>query len=104
IMLKSDTTCFYFVLNPEILPILETNKAIDLLDQYHLHVKTIFVNKVLPEEADGTFLEQRRQHEKQYLKDIENTFPKQRKIYIPLLPHDITTLQELDAISEHYQL
>src|SRR5690625_858695 len=104
ILLESDKTGFVFVLNPERLPILETKKAIGLLDQYHLHVKTVFVNKVLPEEADGTFLEQRRQREKQYLKDIEDTFSEQRKIYIPLLPHDITTLDELDAFSEHYQL
>ena len=104
ILLESDKTGFVFVLNPERLPILETKKAIDLLDQYHLHVNTIFVNKVLPDEADGTFLEQRRQHEKQYLQDIEEIFQKQRKIHIPLLPHDITTLDALDAFSAHYQL
>lgn len=104
ILLESDKTGFVFVLNPERLPILETKKAIDLLDQYHLHVNTIFVNKVLPDDADGEFLKQRRRHEKQYLEDIEETFPNQRKIHIPLLPHDITTLEELDAFSEHYQL
>ncbi|WP_052254529.1 ArsA family ATPase [Salinicoccus sp. YB14-2] len=104
ILLESDKTGFVFVLNPERLPILETKKSIDLLDQYHLHVNTIFVNKVLPDEADGTFLEQRRQHEKQYLQDIEEIFQKQRKIHIPLLPHDITTLDALDAFSAHYQL
>src|SRR5690625_5876896 len=58
IMLESDKTGFIFVLNPERLPILETRKAIDLLDQYHLHVKTIIVNKVLTDEAHGSFLEQ----------------------------------------------
>lgn len=104
ILLESDKTGFIFVLNPERLPILETKKAIDFLDQYHLHVNTVFVNKVLPAEADGSFLAQRRRHEKQYLQDIEETFPEQRKIHIPLLPHDITTLEELDAFSGHYQL
>ncbi|SOC40674.1 ArsA family ATPase [Salinicoccus kekensis] len=104
IMLESDKTGFIFVLNPERLPILETRKAIDLLDQYHLHVRTIIVNKVLPDEADGAFLEQRRTHEKGYLEDIEETFPDQRKIHVPLLPHDITTLDELDAFSRHYVL
>ncbi|SDK31355.1 ArsA family ATPase [Lacicoccus qingdaonensis] len=104
ILLESDKTGFIFVLNPERLPILETKKAIDLLDQYHLHVNTVFVNKVLPAEVDGSFLAQRRRHEKQYLQDIEETFPNQRKIHIPLLPHDITTLEELDAFSGHYQL
>ena len=104
IMLESDKTGFIFVLNPERLPILETKKAIDLLDQYHLHVKTVIVNKVLPDEADGTFLAQRREHEKRYMQEIEDTFPEQRKIFVPLLPHDITTLDELDAFSEHYIL
>ena len=102
ILLDHQRTGFVFVLNPERLPIMETKKAIDLLDKYHLHVKTLIVNKVLPEEADGAFLEKRREHEKQYLQQIEEVFAKQKLIYVPLLSHDITNREELDSFSNYY--
>lgn len=99
ILLDGSLTGFVFVLNPERLPIEETKKAIDLLDQYHLHVKTLIVNKVLPEDADGEFMIQRRQHEQQYKEMIRNSFQKQEKIYVPLFPHDIIKQEHLETIS-----
>lgn len=104
ILLESGKTGFIFVLNPERLPILETKKAVDLLDQYHLHVKTLIVNKVLPDEADGSFLEQRRQYEGRYLREIEDTFTDQKLIHVPLLPHDVTSVDELDKFSGYYEM
>jgi|SRR5699024_6151856 len=104
ILLESGKTGFIFVLNPERLPILETKKAVDLLDQYHLHVKTLIVNKVLPDEADGSFLEQRRQYEGRYLRKIEDTFTDQKLIHVPLLPHDVTSVDELDKFSGYYEM
>lgn len=43
VLLDGKVTGFVFVMNPERLPILETQKAIELLDKYHLHVKTLIV-------------------------------------------------------------
>ncbi|MFC2947405.1 ArsA family ATPase [Virgibacillus sediminis] len=103
ILLDDKVTGFIFVLNPERLPILETRKAVQLLDDYHLHVKTIIINKVLPEEADGEFLTQRRNHEKQYLKTIEQTFEEQELVYVPLFPHDITDEEQLQRFSNYYR-
>ncbi|WP_100011135.1 ArsA family ATPase [Lentibacillus sediminis] len=102
ILLDGKRTGFVFVLNPERLPILETKKAIELLDQYHLHVRTLIVNKVLPEDADGTFLKQRKVHEQQYMRMIEETFPKQKRIYIPLFSQDISNKEQLEAFSNFY--
>src|SRR5690606_34637867 len=76
ILLDEKETGFIFVLNPERLPILETKKALELLHKYHLHVKTLIVNKILPEEADGEFLLERKKHEKKYVELIEETFKK----------------------------
>ncbi|WP_188454591.1 ArsA family ATPase [Virgibacillus oceani] len=103
ILLDPHKTSFVFVLNPERLPILETNKAIQLLDKYHLHVKSLIVNKVLPEDADGDFIIKRREHEKQYLDMIEKTFEKQRLVYVPLFANDITCKQELEEFSIYFQ-
>ncbi|GAB3064217.1 ArsA family ATPase [Virgibacillus ainsalahensis] len=103
VLLDGNETGFIFVLNPERLPILETKKAVELLDKYHLHVKTLIVNKVLPDHADGLFLKQRREHEKEYLSLIEDTFTQQELIYVPLFSHDITNKQQLEKFSTYYR-
>lgn len=103
VLLNDELTGFIFVLNPERLPILETKKALELLHKYQLHVNTLIVNKVLPEEADGEFLKERKKHEKQYVKQIEETFPKQQLIYVPLFSRDIVDKQHLTSYSEFLQ-
>lgn len=103
VLLDDELTGFIFVLNPERLPILETQKALELLHKYQLHVNTLIVNKVLPEEADGAFLKERKKHEKQYVKQIEETFPKQQLIYVPLFSRDIVDKQHLTLYSEFLQ-
>ncbi|MGY0692162.1 ArsA family ATPase [Virgibacillus sp. FSP13] len=101
-LLNPALTSFIFVLNPERLPILETEKAIKLLDRYHLHVKTLIVNKVLPENTDGEFLQKRKEYEKQHLQMIEETFTKQQLIRVPLFSRDITSKQDLEEFSTHF--
>lgn len=103
ILLDEKETGFIFVLNPERLPILETKKALELLHKYHLHVKTLIVNKILPEEADGEFLLERKKHEKKYVELIEETFTKQQLIYIPLFRQDIISKTQLELFSGHFK-
>lgn len=102
ILLDPKQTGFIFVLNPERLPILETEKALELLGKYDLHVETILVNKVLPDEVDGEFFLKRREHEQQYVKQIEKSFNEQQRIYIPLFSHDILNKQELEEFSHYF--
>ncbi|WAA13190.1 ArsA family ATPase [Fervidibacillus halotolerans] len=101
ILLNHDETAFLFVLNPERLPIMETEKATRLLDQYHLHVKTLVVNKVLPEQVEGDFLQERKKHEKVHLEWINRTFQNKQLIFIPFFSKDITTKEQLRLVSEY---
>lgn len=103
VLLDPKQTSFIFVLNPERLPILETKKALELLDNYHLHVKTLIVNKILPENPEGEFLSQRKKHEKQYVSQIEETFTKQELVYIPFFSNDINDREQLQQFSEYFQ-
>ncbi|WP_404452399.1 ArsA family ATPase [Virgibacillus necropolis] len=103
ILLDPKQTSFVFVLNPERLPILETKKALELLDNYHLHVKTLIVNKILPENPEGEFLSKRKEHERQYVTMIEDTFNKQELFYVPLFSNDITDKQQLEHFSGYFQ-
>ncbi|MFC7060884.1 ArsA family ATPase [Halobacillus seohaensis] len=101
IILDSKQTGFIFVLIPERLPILETQQAIKQLDQHHLHIKTLIVNKVLPDYADGVFLERRRKQEQNYLNEIDRTFSKQRKIRVPLFEEDVYDMEQLSTFADH---
>lgn len=102
VLLNEAETGFIFVLNPERLAILETKKALELLHNYHLHVKTLIVNKVLPEEADGQFLMERKKHEEKYIKLIKETFPNQQLIFIPLFSQDIVSKDQLELFSKQF--
>ncbi|WP_102262790.1 ArsA family ATPase [Mesobacillus jeotgali] len=99
ILLDETQTQYVFVLNAERLPILETAKAIDTLHHHGIHVNSIVVNKVIPDEADGRFMEQRRTNERVYLDEIKDKFKNQRQIFLPLLEHDISSLATLELIS-----
>ncbi|MCH4826452.1 MAG: ArsA family ATPase [Planococcus sp. (in: firmicutes)] len=103
LLLNEKETGFIFVLNPERLPILETKKALDLLHNYQLHVKTLIINKVLPEEADGEFLRERKKHEKKYMQQIEETFSTQKLVYVPLFSQDIISKKQLALFSEYFK-
>lgn len=100
IILDKNQTDFLFVLNPERLPILETKKAIDQLETHDLHVRTLIVNKVLPDYADGEFLEKRRKRERIYLQEIKDTFQSQTFIHIPLMEEDVSDIEKLNRFAE----
>ncbi|WP_227394720.1 ArsA family ATPase [Jeotgalibacillus aurantiacus] len=99
LLLNPKETGFVFVLNPERLPILETEKALKLLSQYDLHVKTLIVNKVLPDEVEGSFMAERKKHEKPNLERIRETFRKQDLIYVPFSSQDIMNKELLEWFS-----
>lgn len=103
VLLDGKVTGFIFVINPERLPIRETQKAIQLLDKYHLHVKTLIINKILPENAEGDFLLQRKAHERQYIDMIKETFTEKHLIYVPLFSNDIINKQQLEEFSNYYE-
>ena len=103
VLLDPEQTGFIFVLNPERLPILETKKALDLLDNYDLHVTTLIINKVLPDEADGDFIRERKKHEVKYVRLINETFSKQQLIFVPWFSQDIISGSQLELFSEYLQ-
>jgi arsenite-transporting ATPase len=84
-----DRVAFVFVTIPELLPILETQKAVEALGRYGIPIGAVYVNRVLPESGDGRFLERRRERESEYLDRIENAFERQAVHRIPLLETDV---------------
>jgi arsenite/tail-anchored protein-transporting ATPase len=100
ILLDQRKTGFIFVLIPERLPILETEKAVRLMFKHSLNIGGLVINKVLPLGADGEFLQKRRNQEKIYLQMINEKFINQTFYQTPLLEEDICTLPLLEKFAK----
>lgn len=94
-------TAFAFVVIPERLPILETAKAVGALHKYRIPVGGVFVNRVLPEHAEGEFLQRRRERERKYLDVIAATFADHPIHHVPLLDADVVGMPALRALGEN---
>lgn len=103
ILLDQKRTGFIFVLIPERLPILETEKAIEMMSNHGLKIGGLIINKILPVQADGKFLEKRRDQEKLYLKMMIEKFTNQTLFRIPLLEEDICSIRHLEKFVDNLQ-
>ena len=97
-LLDPAATAFYLVLNPDKLSILESAKALESLSKVHVPVAGLIVNRVLPEEAGGAFLDARRRQEAPYLQEIERKFKGLPRVMLPLWPDDVHGLTAIGRI------
>ncbi len=102
ILTDSKRTSFIFVLIPERLPIWETEKAVGSLTKYGIPVGALFVNRVLPPEAGGAFLEGRRQQEAEYLERIHREFREFPLRQVPLMESDVVGVDALRQLAVSY--
>ena len=98
LLLDSGQSAFILVLNPEKLPLMESQKAYQALQQMRIPVQLLIVNRVLPDSADGDFLSIRRWQEAEYLAEIKNSFQSLKRCYIPLLSRDVHGLESLNIV------
>jgi len=92
-------TAFVLVLTPERLPILESAKALKILQRFRVPVAALVVNRVLPVEADGAFLADRREQEAAHLAEIQRRFGGLTQWRLPLLSRDVQGLAALRAVA-----
>ncbi len=89
LFLDTDATAFLLVLNQDKLSILESKKAIGLLERYRVPITAIVVNRTLPRDVDGEFMKQRRLLEEKYRDEIDYEFSTLPRVFVPLFPHDV---------------
>ncbi len=98
VMLDPATTGFILVMIPERLPILESLKAAESLRGSGVPILGLVVNRVLPEEPLGEFLELRREQEADFLSRIEDGFSGVPKVVLSMLPRDVEGIETLRAL------
>ncbi|EGN74256.1 arsenite-activated ATPase ArsA [Idiomarina sp. A28L] len=98
ILKDAEHTALLFVLTPEKLPILETERAVKSLLAAKLPIAGLLVNRVLPANADGGFLAQRRELEQHRLVEIDKIFKQLPRYRVPLQATDIEGVEGLRSL------
>ena len=98
LLTDTNVTAFLMVINAERLPILESRKTLDILKAFNVPVAGMIVNRLLPPDAKGEFLRDRRLQEDKYRAEIDQTFSELRRVYVHLLPHDVHGIATLRMI------
>lgn len=98
-LVSGRTTGFVLVLIPERLPIEETSRAIEQLDEVGVKVGGLVLNRVLPEATTDPFLSARRRQERVYLDEIDRRFASHPIVRMPQFESDVYGMAALDRIS-----
>ena len=99
-LMQHNFTGFVLVLVPERLPIEESARAAGTLRDSNVNVCGIIVNRILPENLNGSFYEARRKQEQIYSEEIRRRFAEYPSIWIRQFETDIYGIKNLERLSE----
>ena len=98
-LLSPRTSAFVLVLVAERLPIEETARAIDQLNEAGVTVAGLVVNRVLPASSPDPFLQSRHDQEQVYLDEIDRRFAGHSRVRVPQMPSDVHGIGALEQLS-----
>jgi len=99
-LLSPRISAFVLVLVAERLPIEETSRAIEQLDEAGVTIGGLVVNRVLPATSPDPFLQSRHAQEVVYLDEIDRRFAKYSRVRVPQLPSDVHGIKTLEALAK----
>ncbi len=94
-------TSIRLLLNPEKMVIKEAQRTYTYLNLYEYPVDAVVCNRIIPERADGTYLEKWKKVQTEYLHDIEERFSPLPIMKVPLLDCEAVGLKKLDELGDH---
>jgi arsenite-transporting ATPase len=104
ILTDKDKTAFFFVIVPEEMIILDTEKAAGLFAKFDVPIVGYVVNRVLPADLAGQvippYLQKRLTMQGDYLRKIDKIFGKQVVGRVPELERDITGLVMIERLAD----
>src|SRR5438552_6022792 len=103
ILTDKDRTAFFFVVVPEQMIILDTEKAAQLFAKFDVPIAGYIVNRVLPAELARQelppYLQNRLQVQNRYLEELTQTFGAQLVGSVPELERDVTGLPMIERLA-----
>jgi len=104
ILTDQQKTAFFFVIIPEEMALLDTQKAAGLFAKYRVPLSGYVVNRVIPPELGQQnipeYLRHRLEMQEGYLKRIDDLFGQQVLARIPEFERDITGLPMIEKVAE----
>jgi arsenite/tail-anchored protein-transporting ATPase len=104
ILTDRQRTAFFFVLVPEEMIILDTQKAAELFARFDVPVSGYVVNRVLPDELRGAriplYLQNRMEMQQKHLASIRATLGHQILAYVPEMERDVTGLPMIERLAQ----
>jgi arsenite-transporting ATPase len=104
ILTDKDKTSFFFVLIPEEMIILDTQKAASMFAKYNVPLAGYIVNRVIPPELASQnipdYLRNRMQMQNGYLDKIDRTFGSGVLARVPEFERDITGLEMIEKVAD----
>ncbi len=103
ILTDKQKTAFFFVLVPEEMIILDTQKAAGLFAKFNVPLSGYIVNRVIPPELTQqdipAYLRNRIEMQRQYLDKINRTFGDEVLAWVPEFERDITGLPMIEKVA-----
>jgi arsenite-transporting ATPase len=104
ILTDREKTAFFFVVTPEEMIIIDTQKAAKLFAKYQVPISGYIVNRVIPPELAQKdipeYLRYRIEMQKRYLEKIDETFGVEVLTQVPEFERDITGLDMISKVAE----
>ena len=104
ILTDREKTAFFFVVTPEEMIILDTQKAAKLFAKYQVPISGYIVNRVIPPELARQqvpeYLKRRIEMQERYLKEIGDTFGSEVLASVPEFERDITGLEMIGRVAD----
>ncbi|MEX1177718.1 MAG: ArsA family ATPase [Nitriliruptor sp.] len=94
----TEDAVIHLVTLAERLPVEETVRAEATLRDAGLTIGAVVVNQVLPDDAEGAFLEARRAQQREHLADVDRRLGHRVIVRVPQLPHDLRGPNDLASI------
>jgi arsenite-transporting ATPase len=94
------STTIRLVLNPERMPINETMRSYAYLCLYNKTVECLIVNKVLPSDADGSFMASKLEEQEGYMEMIHEAFDPLKIMYAQQLRTELRGPESLDMMAD----
>jgi len=104
ILTDRERTAFFFVITPEEMIILDTQKAAGMFSRFQVPIAGYIVNRVIPEELAHQnipeYLRNRLEMQRGYLTKIKETFGREVLASVPEFERDITGLPMIARVAE----
>ncbi len=104
ILTDKEKTAFFFVVVPEEMIILDTEKAAQLFAKFDVPIAGYVVNRVLPEELKSqvvpAYLQNRLAMQGRYLEEVDKTFGNSVLARVPELERDVTGLAMIEKLAD----